>query len=401
MVDIIVALILFLGRHSLASRGYSETAIASLVLCFGVGYLISSLMMMRIVKPRLARFQMLLSLGGMVAVGVFLANTQQLLTMQVLYSLFPFLASLFFNAFQIYMLGVSNQDQRPLQTTIGHFTFAWSLGFALGPFVSSQLVARFNWSQVYYLAAFLAGLVALLLLVYRPEKKQEKVPAVSTQKKPDQAETMIGSGTQPDQAPTGFKGTNRNLLIPAWMGLLFGLSVWNVVLIYWPVQAVQWQVPLNLRSTTEFSTALAQGITALALTFVTGWVYKPAWLAGLGLIGVSGLVFFSQQASVDVFFIGAILYGVFLGSMYSFAAYHAMVEEEKAVKRVAINETIIGSGFLIAFPLSAFFHSPGESFQQAYLMLAGFLAIGLVSQIILMASLLKGRVHREADRIQV
>jgi len=394
MVDIIVALTLFLGRHSLASRGYSESVIASLVLCFGVGYLVSSLMMMRIVRPHLVKVQMLFALGGMVVVSVLLANTAQLLAMQVLYSVFPFLASLFFNAFQIYMLGVSNQDDRPLQSTVGHFTFAWSLGFALGPFLSSQLVAQFDWAQVYYLAALLAGLVALLLLGYKPGKiPDEALPIHSAPVKE--------TGEQKVQAQAGFGSGNRSLVFPAWIGLLFGLSVWNVVLIYWPVQAVQWQVALNLRSTTEFSTAIAQGLTALALTFMTGWIYKPVWMAGLGLVGVSGLVYLGLQNTAGTFFIGAILYGVFLGSMYSFAAFHAMVEEEKAVKRVAINETIIGSGFLIAFPLSAFFHSPGTSFQQAYLMLAGFLALGLLAQIILMVGLLKGRLSRESDRVRV
>ncbi len=401
VVDIIVALTLFLGRHSLASRGYGEATIATLVMCFGIGYLLSSLLMMRIVKPHLAKALMLFSLAGMVVVGVCLANIQLLLAMQLLYLVFPFLVSLFFNAFQIYMLGVSNQDQRPLQVTIGHFTLAWSLGFALGPIISSQLVAKFDWSIAYYLISVLAGFVGTVLVFYSPRKSQLPVPPLLVEG--DLA--GAGNSTEPLEpgygtSSTGFQG-KRSLILPAWVGLMFGLTIWNVVMIYWPVQAVQWQVPINLRGLPEFTAAIAQGLTALGLTFATNWVFKPGWIAGLGAAGVAGLVYLSQQESAAFFFGGALLYGIFLGSMYSLAAFHAMVNEAKAVKRVALNETLIGACFLVAFPISGLFHSHGEVFQPAYWLLAVMLAVGLLTQFLLVMYISRRGTARKIENVRV
>ena len=137
LADLIVALVLFVGRHSLASRGFDETTVGSIVLCYGFGYVVSSLLMAKIVTPARAKAEMLISLVSIVVICLVLANVQSLLPVQVLYCLFPLAVSLYFNAFQIYMLGISNEDARPLAMTIGRFTFAWSVGYAAGPFVSS------------------------------------------------------------------------------------------------------------------------------------------------------------------------------------------------------------------------------------------------------------------------
>ena len=106
--------------------------------------------MPRIIKAEHAKGQMLGALTGITFICLVLANTQNILAIQALYCLFPFCSSLLFNAFQIYMLGISNQNARPLATTAGHFTLAWSIGFAVGPFISSALKNALEWSQLYY-----------------------------------------------------------------------------------------------------------------------------------------------------------------------------------------------------------------------------------------------------------
>lgn len=401
VVDVIVGLNMFLGRHSLANRGYGEAVVASIVLCFGIGYVISSLLMIRLVRPRLAKSQMLIALAGMIALSVALANTQNLLTMQVLYSIFPFLASLFFNAYQIYILGISNQDARPLSTTAGHFVLAWSIGFALGPLISSQLVAFFDWSNVYYVSAILAGLLGLLLFTFNPASTQVVGQGKTAGESRDREAIQLPLGSLEPLAggrepvlPVQ-RTPERSLVVPAWIGLLVGLTVWNVVLIYWPVQAAAASLPANLRGTAETSAALAQAASALALTYFAGWLRKPSWILGLGLFGMAGLLYLSQVANISWFFIGALSYGVYMGSMFSLAVYHAMEDESKAVFRVALNETLIGVSFLLAFPFSAWFHPEGAPFSLSYLLLAAFLALGLLAQFVLASRLVRSRMPGE------
>ncbi len=356
--DIIVSLVLFVGRHSLASQGYGEETVGSIVMFYGIGYVIASLLMTRIVKPQRAKQQLLGALAGVIIICVTLANVQRLIVIQVLYGLFPLMASLLFNAFQIYMLGISNRDTRPLAETAGHFTFAWSIGFALGPFASSALKSAFPWSQIYYLAALLAALAGIVLYGFKPH----------------------GSGVAPAQTMSTAQSHGRSLVGPAWLGLVIGLIVWNAVLVYWPVQAVQMGIADNQRGWTEFAFALMQGLAALLLTYVHRWHYKPAWLLIMGGSGVVALGVFGLSAHALLFVVGAILYGAYCGSLYSFVVYHAMVEEEKAVRRVALNETFVGLAYLSASPVAALLHKDGAPFGPSYLLLGIILIVGVLGQ---------------------
>ena len=48
--------------------------------------------------------------------------------------------------------------------------------------------------------------------------------------------------------------------------------------------------------------------------------------------------------------LAALLYGLYTGSMFSALVYHAMVDESKAVQRVAVNETLVGVCLLLGSP---------------------------------------------------
>jgi MFS family permease len=370
--DIMVSLVLFVGRHSLASRGVDEATVGSVVLCYGIGYVIASMLMTRIVRPRHAKAQMLAALGGILAACVILANVQDLLVIQILYVIFPFATSLLFNAFQIYMLGMATQDARPLATMAGHFTLSWSIGYALGPFVSSLLKNAFAWSQIYYLAAFIAAAIAGILYSYKPGPKATEAQA-----------TVVQRDSRPSLAG------------PAWVGLLTGWTFWNVVLIYWAVQAVQLGVSANLKGLVEFVAALAQGLAALGLTYVKGWHHKPFWFVLLGGSGVVALTMLGLQNHQSWFVVGALLYGVYTGSVFSALVYHAMIEESKAVQRVALNETFVGLCFLISSPLASWLHRTGTPFGGTYLLLAAILAAGVGGQAVYI-----NRVNRGAVPVQ-
>lgn len=376
--DIIVSTVLFVGRHALASQGYGEGTVGSIVLGYGIGYVISCLLMTRIIKPHHAKRQMLGALAGIIAICAILANTQRLLLIQALYCLFPFLTSLLFNAFQIYMLGISNQNARPLATTAGHFTLAWSIGYALGPFASSALKNTLEWSQIYYLVAVLTGLVGVLLYTFKPQKS-----------------TMQPVHTPSVHTPETQNGNGRSLVGPAWLGLLFGWIVLNAVMVYWPVQAVQLGIPAGQRGWVEFAYALMQGISALLLTYVHRWHYKPAWLLILGGCGVASLGVFGLSTATPLFVLGAVLYGAFTGGMFSYMVYHSMIEEDKAVQRVAMNETFVGITYLVASPVATLLHKESAPFGPSYLILGTILAVGILAQTLYAYSLL----HRDAQTL--
>ncbi|MGC9350104.1 MAG: MFS transporter [Anaerolineae bacterium] len=371
--DVIVSLVLFVGRHALAGLGYGEATVGSIVLFYGIGYVIASLLMTRVINPRVVKEQMLASLVGIVVICLLLANVTYLRLIQALYALFPFVISLFFNAFQIFMLGVSNEDAKPLATTAGHFVFAWSIGFAAGPFISSLMKASLAWAQIYYAAAALAVVMSVLLLSFRPRPAPDESTAPTEDTSPSLGE-----------AP-------QSLIGAAWVGLLFGWTAWNAALIYWPIQAVRLGLPTQVKGLMETGGALTQGVAALALTYLDGWHRRPGFLAVFGALGVVSLGLLSGFSHVVTFGIAAILYGIYTASMFSFLVYHGMVDERKAVKRVALGETIVGICFLLSSPVANLLHGDGRPFGRSYLLLAVVLAVGTAVQTLYARTLARDR----------
>jgi MFS family permease len=368
LADLVVGLVLFVGRHSLASLGYDEVTVGSIVLCYGFGYVIASLLMAKIVTPGRAKVEMLGALASIIVICLLLANVRALLLIQALYCLFPLVVSLYFNAFQIYMLNVSNRDARPLASTVGHFTFSWSIGYAVGPFLSSMLKTVSTWAQIYYLAAAVSLAMGLVLYIFRPE----------------------GDGaSQVEARPAPVHSARPSLVVAAWVGLLVGWTCYNVIVIYWPVQAVQMGVSETVRGMAEFAFATAQAFSALALVAVKGWHHKPLWLTALGGLAILAMALFGTVSAPLLLTFGGLLYGTYLGGMWSHMAYHSMLDERKAVQRVALNETFVGICFLIASPLSRLLHRAGTPFGPSYWRLAAVLAVGLVAQLLVAYGLLR------------
>lgn len=369
LVDIVVALLLFVGRHSLASRGLSEGAVGSVLLCYGLGYCGASLFMRHFVRPRLARVQMVGSLTVVVMVCVVLAQVQQLLAIQALFGVVPIAISLFFNSFQAYMLGITADTRRSLAAMAGHYTFSWSLGYALGPLASGASRTYLEWGQVYYLAAGLTAAVAVLVGLFRAQRAA-----------PGNAEE---APREPMRAP------GRSLIGAAWLGVALGWVGWNAVSTYWPVQAAQSGFSDGIKGGVEFAFAVAQSLGALALTWMGAWHHRPLALPLLGALGVGGLLVFGGAAAPAAFFLAAVLLGLYTSSTFSFMVYHSMYDADRAVKRVAYNETVVGASFLVAPVLAAGLHHNGDPFGPSYTVLAVLLGAGVAAQ-----TLWARRAHR-------
>jgi MFS family permease len=360
-LDIAVALLLFVGRHSLASRGLGPEAVGSILLCFGGGYLVASLFMRRIVHPRLARVQMLGALAALAAICLLLPRVESVWLTQVAFCAVPFSTSLFFNAFQAYMLGVAQDTAKPLAAMAGHYTFAWSLGYALGPFASGWARAWCDWGSIYYLAAAIAVAVGLLVLWFRPARQEEaRSDSVS--------------------APSSSPPSPGSLIGPSWLGVALAWIGWTAVSTWWPVQAAILGYSAAAKGEVEFAFALSQSLGALALVYAGAWHHRPALLPLFGLAGVLGLVVLALAGSPVGFGLGAVLYGVYTSSAFCLMVYHSMLEPERAVARVAVNETVVGFSFLAGPVVAGLVVGPGQAIEAGYGRLALPLLLGIAVQ---------------------
>jgi predicted MFS family arabinose efflux permease len=352
-MDIVVSLLLFVGRHSLAMNGASEAEVGSIPLLFGVGYFLAGPIMRNIISRRFAKIEMLTAIALFVVLSTILANTTRLFLVQLLFFVVPMAASLFFNAFQAYMLGVSNDNARPLIVTVSLYTFAWSMGFALGPFLCGLLGSRFSWSQMYYIAAISSAIIAILVVLFRPRRASPK----------DRKSEWLVPGAK---GPT--------LHVPGWMGVVIGLIGWMVIATYWPVIAVSRDFSSAVKGTVEFAFAAAQSLGALALLLIREWQHRFVFLPLFGLLGVGGLLVFGESTTPLMFILGASLMGLFMATNFIFSVYHCMLEVEKASKRVAVNEMMVGLGYITGPAVAAALHQNGMPFGPSFAMAAGLLA---------------------------
>ncbi|MBT3344145.1 MAG: MFS transporter [Gemmatimonadetes bacterium] len=364
-LDIVLFLALFVGRHSLAGRGLPESTVGSVLLCYGIFYCAASLCMSYVVRPERARAQMMIALVIIFGVCLALSQVQQVRAIQALFCILPLAVSLFINAFLAFMLGVATDTGRPLATMAGHYTFSWSMGFALGPLISGVTRLAFEWSQIYLLAAGLTLALAVLVALFEPVRAAAgSVPVVPS--------------TNP--ALQEKAGTGPDLMGPAWFGVALGWIGWNAVSTWWAVQAAQAGFPVALKGGVEFAFALTQALGALLLIRAGHWQQRPLWIPLLGVFGVGGLLLFGVADTSLVFVTAAVLLGMHTASAFSLMLYHSMSDPSKAVRRVALNETVVGLCFLAAPLVAVALHDEGASFGAGYTTLAVFMGAGLLVQ---------------------
>lgn len=362
--DIVVGLCFFVSRHSFAERGSGVFAVGSFVAIYGLIYIPSCMLMSKIVTPKRAKGQILIASMLMIMLLCTLANIESYHLFLLIFAIIPFSASLFFNAFQAFMLDVEPHGQKLLSHSVGHYTFAWSIGYALGPAISYFVKQHFGWHATYYVAAVIVAIIAVIAFFFKPvannhsDEKKENLTAINHELKSEKSMPLAG-----------------------WIGLIIGLGGWVVVQTYWPLHAKELRLSDEVKAGVEFTTSATQAVAALVITLFIKWYHRPKALFIFALFGVIGLSAFAFFSNIIIFFIGAAFYGVYLSSCFIYMVYHAMFNIKKAVKRVAINEMMVGTCMLLA-PLmaSSLAFLTDNNFQRAYGIVLIIFIIGIFIQ---------------------
>ena len=360
--DIVVALTMFVGRHSFAERGAKVAAIGSIAAVYGLVYIPSSFLMGKIVTQKRAKGLMMTAIVIMVCLLCLLANIKDYYLFLAIFAGIPFGTSLFFNSFQAYMLDIDSNTGKPLSHSVGHYTFAWSTGFALGPVVSFFAEKYFNWAAAYYMAAFIVFIIGIIAFLFKPVKSEK---GIEQQKEIKNSKEL----------------TDKALPLAGWLGLVISISTYQIILTYWPLQAILLDFSSLIKSGVEFSMSICQAISALIICLFLRWYHKPSSLLFFGLIGFLGLIAFAYADSLPLFFTGACLFGIYLSSSFIFLVYHAMFDKEKAVKRVSINEIMVGVGILAGPVIATSLLTATENnFKNAYFCGIAIFAIAIIIQ---------------------
>jgi MFS family permease len=112
---------------------------------------------------------------------------------------------------------------------------------------------------------------------------------------------------------------------------------------------------------------------------------------------VAGFLIFAFGHHPAGFVVAGFLYGIYTGSCFIYMVYHAMLEQERAIQRVAINEICVGVSYAIGPLLGTGLLGRLHSFSRAYVIMAAIILLGVLLQTII--AFYRMRMYRQASTV--
>jgi len=323
IIDLILGVVFFAGPMRAVQNHESLKMISLLLTAYGIGYVIFSLSMSKIVQVTLAKKQMVAAAFLISALCFILAFFENIKISLLVFCIIPFGMSLFFNSFQAFMKNFDSGKAKPLTYSSSMYFFAVSMGFALGPFISGWMKEVLPWKAVFLFAAALAMIVAMGAFLFRPAHSHHDLTA----------------NTQFADKP--------DLAIPGWLGALCGTIVLALFLTIYPKQCQAFGMRPGFRGMIIFAQSIVQAFVALSFIRSKNWMYSAKIWPTINFFGIAGLLILFLAKTPVYLFAAAVLLGFFAGSYFFTAVFHSLSHPSKSVRNIAINEAAIGSGFLL------------------------------------------------------
>lgn len=361
IIDLILGVVFFAGPMRAVQNHESLKMISLLLTAYGIGYVVFSLSMSKIVKVALAKKQMVAAALLISAMCLALAVFENIIISLIVFSIIPFGMSLFFNSFQAFMKDVDAGAAKPVTYSSGMYFFAVSLGFALGPFISGWMREVLPWKAVFLFAAGLALIVATAAFLFRPAHSHHNTT------------DNDHFANKPDLAVSG------------WLGALFGTVVLALFLTVYPKQCQAFGMRPGLRGMVIFTQSLIQALVALSFVKSKNWMFSAKIWPTINFFGIGGLLILFLAKTPLYLFIAAVALGIFAGSYFFTAVFHSLSHPSKSVRNIAINEAAIGSGFLLG-PQLVQLTPATSSFTLPYLYAVPALVLLIIFQYIFIKS---------------
>ncbi len=198
-IDFAMASAAFVGSVRGADAGWEPSKIASLFAVWAVTYMIVCQVVARIVTPQNATRLLIGSCILLAATSAAFIIFPDPKTMHYLMVPIAVGTGFFFAPFQVFMKAFNQARHRSVAYSAGLFLFAWSAGFAIGPFVAGFLWKLVNWEACHALNIVVevgtaAGVYFFEHRVHARPAPQSPQPAAA----PARLHCARGSNEQPD-----------------------------------------------------------------------------------------------------------------------------------------------------------------------------------------------------------
>ncbi len=328
MMDIMLSTVMFVVAVRFSESGASALTVASTGAVWAVVYSVCSQIAGRVVTPRNAAGLLCASsvLAGVVALGLILFPALNLQFLWV--GMMGLVTSFFFIPFMIFMKDMESGRGLGTARATALYTFSWSMGMATGPFIVGfiwgKLAPESGWVYCYLLNIVLSLIIAFGIWPIKRMVANAKVKEVSLPRNECDYSAM------PDLAWMGWLAAIGCFIAMAVMRTLF------------PYHASLLDIPKVHQGNILALACFSQAFTALFLIKSRYWMYRTIPVAIFGLCGVAGMLLFSFGSVTYMFYIGALIFGIYTGAFSCYLVFHSLVHPEKSAKYLSINETIVG-----------------------------------------------------------
>jgi DHA1 family quinolone resistance protein-like MFS transporter len=364
LMDMVFGTMFYVCPVRVAEAGGSALAVAGVVACWAITYMITNQIVGSFVNSRNAPWMLVCSSFAVAVLAILFIFVPGLIFQYIWVVFMGIVGAFFFCPFQAFMKEVDSGSPYGIARSTGLYTFSWSMGLACGPFVSAFVWTNAGWEWCHALNGALGIITALGIIFLKNHASSHSssgsetktfVPKVDYSKMPD----------------------------IAWLGwLASGVGAVVVALIrgVFPRAAVDYEVSILNQGMIIGLLSFSQSITGLCLCWSKTWMYRPLPVAAFGLCGVAASAIYGFSQEEIGFYIASILFGIYSGGFYFYLVFHSLVHPNKSSRYVAINESIIG-GAGIAGPLCGGLLADGFGISSPFYWSAVCIAIVLAYQV--------------------
>ncbi len=372
VADIIIAATLFVCSNRLADMDYSSTKVAMVFASWALVYIISNQLLGHIVTSRNAASLLIASNILFAVTAAVFIFASSIWAIYALMAVLAFASAMFFLPFQIFMKAVEPDQHLGVVRSSAIYTFSWSMGFGLGPFIAGFLYQLFSWKLCFAFTGSIGILNAIGIYLLRQQAKHHHD---EVRHAPDEIAT-----SDDDDASVNY----HNLPDLAWLGwvaVTIGCLGYYSVFATLPKVGVKFEISKSQIGVIIAILNLVQALVALGFINSKKWMYRRASTTFFSVFGVIALVGFA--ASTMPFIEGvailsvslrtvllyscAACYGIFSGSFYFRMVFHSLVHPSKSPRYVAVNESVVGICGLVG-PLLAGLLADRYAFSTAPLL---------------------------------
>jgi MFS family permease len=330
LMDVVLSAALQVCMWWMSDAGAKPSAVAAFVPIWAIVYLVCSLAAGHLVTPRNASWLLIAACTAAAAVSAVFIRVDSAAAIYALTAVLGVASAFFFTPFQVFMKLVDRGQNKGICHSTGTYTFSWSLGYAIGPFVAGFLWTHGGWHVCHIFNAVLS--MAMAMGVYCLKHHADVHPTVPQSRPgdPGLATREIDYSSMPDLA---------------WMAWVFGGAgclVMALIRSLFPSTGVACGIPKPTQGTTLLILSGTQALIGLIHSRSRTWMYRPLPVLAFGLFGVAGLALFTTAQTPLGFHFAAALFGVYSGSFYFYFVFHSLVHPTRAGRYVSINEAVVG-----------------------------------------------------------